>query len=80
MDKKALRLQVEAKLETALADFKKGLSDKKFKKHIKKASKLLSDGLMLPAKKAISKEAAPAKAKAVAKKPMAKKAKKAAAK
>jgi len=45
MDKKLLRAQVEAKIDAALADFTKDLSDKKYKKHIKKAAKILSDGL-----------------------------------
>jgi len=78
MDKKALRGQVEAKLETALADFSKDVSNKKFKKHIKKASKILSDGLLLPGKKAIPKKVAVKEAKVLPKKAAPKKAKKAA--
>ncbi len=45
MDKKDFRAQIETKLETALAEFSKGIGEKKFKKHIKKASKLLAEGL-----------------------------------
>lgn len=82
MDKKQLRVDIETKLTAALADFSKDVSEKKFKKHIKKAAKLLGDGLKPTAKKAapVKKEAAPAKkevppAKAAAVKPAAKKAK-----
>jgi len=81
MDKKQLRADIETKLTAALADFSKDVSDKKFKKHIKKAAKLLGDGLKptvtkaAPAKKETpaKKEAAPKKAATV--KPAAKKAK-----
>ncbi len=45
MDKKDFRVQIETKLEVALAEFSKGIGEKKFKKHIKKASKLLAEGL-----------------------------------
>ena len=44
MDKKDFRAQIETKLEAALAEFGKGIAEKKFKKHIKKASKLLAEG------------------------------------
>lgn len=75
MDKKQLRVDIETKLTAALADFSKDVSEKKFKKHIKKAAKLLGDGLKPTAKKAApaKKEVPPAKAAAV--KPAAKKAK-----
>lgn len=55
MNKKELRSQIEQKIETALAEFAKGISEKKFKKHIKKAAKIVSDGLAMPAasKKAV---------------------------
>ncbi len=67
MSNKDLRNQIETKLETALAEFGKGVSEKKFKKHIKKASKLLSEGLDLPAAEPVEKPAKKAKApKAVA--------------
>ena len=81
MDKKALRAQVEEKIESALAGFAKGVTDKKYKKHIKKAAKIIVDALEADGKKtatakkaeapkkAESKKAAPAKkAKAPAKK------------
>lgn len=54
MDKKQLRADIENKLTVALADFGKDVSDKKFKKHIKKAAKLLGDGLKPAAKKAVA--------------------------
>ena len=81
MDKKELRAQVETKITSALADFTKDLSDKKFKKHIKKAAKILSDGLVVSSsKKPAPAPAEPSKPKAVAKKAPAKKAAKAVAK
>jgi len=62
MDKKQLRADIETKLTAALADFSKDISDKKFKKHIKKAAKLLGDGLKSTDKKPASvKKEAPAK-------------------
>jgi predicted kinase len=61
MDKKDLRNQIEAKLEAALAEFAKGVSEKKFKKHVKKASKLLSEGLAVPAEEKVEKPAKKAK-------------------
>ena len=45
MDKKDFRGQIETKLEASLAEFSKAVGEKKFKKHIKKASKLLAEGL-----------------------------------
>jgi|GEM_PF-3264308 len=69
--KKEIRKLVETKIEAALLEFKKDLSEKKFKKHIKKAGKILSDGLLAAeaaatkAKKAVT--AKPVKAKKVAK-------------
>lgn len=41
--KKEVRHQIAVKLETALADLKSGMGEKKFKSRIKKASKLFSD-------------------------------------
>lgn len=64
MSKKQLRADIEIKLSTALGEYSKDISDKKFKKHIKKAAKILSDGLAKPAEKkaaAPKKETAPAK-------------------
>ncbi len=61
--KKALRTAIESKLTEALLPFHKELSDKKFKKHIKKASKLLSEGLKA-AEAAKPAPAAPVKKKA----------------
>ncbi len=80
--KKEIRKQVEAKIEAALIEFKKDLSEKKFKKHIKKASKILSDGLIAAEAASQAKKAAPAKPVKAKKasKPAAKKAKKAAKK
>jgi hypothetical protein len=43
--KKKTRKQVEKKLETALATLKPLLGEKKFKKRIRKAGKVLTDGL-----------------------------------
>lgn len=82
MDKKLLRSQIEVKIEAALADFAKNTSDKKFKKHIKKAGKILSDGLAIPAAKKDAAEAKPEvkKAKAAPKKATPKAAKKSPAK
>ncbi len=46
---KKIRKLIENRVKKALSDLPKDLSDKKFKKHIKKAGKILSDGLELPA-------------------------------
>lgn len=43
LSKKEVRHQIALKLETALADFKPSMSEKKFKSRIKKASKLFSE-------------------------------------
>lgn len=43
LSKKEVRHEIAQKLEKALADFKPGMSEKKFKSRIKKASKLFSD-------------------------------------
>ena len=53
MGKKEFRNQLEAKLETSIAEFSKGLSEKKFKKLVKKAGKLLSEGLFMAEEKII---------------------------
>ena len=45
---KKIRKAIEARLEDALADFTRDISDKKFKKHVRKAVKILEDGLELP--------------------------------
>jgi hypothetical protein len=73
--KKALRAEIESKLTEALLPFPKALSEKKFRKHIKKASKLLSEGLqpvpapgkLLPTPKVKKKAAAPVAKKAAVK-------------
>ena len=68
LTKKEVRSQIAAKLEVALADFKPGMSEKKFKSRVKKASKLFSDHYAAtpaekPApKKAVKKAAARKKA------------------
>ena len=43
LSKKEVRHEIAQKLEKALVDFKPGMSEKKFKSRIKKASKLFSD-------------------------------------
>lgn len=43
ISKKEVRHQIAEKLETALADLKSGMGEKKFKSRVKKASKLFSD-------------------------------------
>jgi hypothetical protein len=48
MAKKKITKVIQARVEDALADFSKDISDKKFKKHVKKAGKILQDGLELP--------------------------------
>ncbi|HVX28135.1 MAG TPA: hypothetical protein VHB70_17435 [Parafilimonas sp.] len=45
---KKTRKVIEANIEEALEGFDKKITDKKFKKHLKKASKILKDGLELP--------------------------------
>ena len=65
MDKKDFRAQLEAKLGVALAEFAKDASDKKFKKHIKKASKILAEGLSAPVEKVEAKPVEKAEAKPV---------------
>lgn len=68
LTKKEVRSQIAAKLEVALADFKPGMSEKKFKSRVKKASRLFSDHYTLPAdekpapKKAVKKAVARKKA------------------
>jgi hypothetical protein len=64
ISKKEVRHQIALKLETALAEFKNGLGEKKFKSKIKKASKLFSDhyASTAPSKKSVTKKkAAPKK-------------------
>ncbi len=58
MSKKIGKL-IQARVEEALSDFSKDISDKKFKKHIKKAGKILKDGLALPAANISEKKKAP---------------------
>lgn len=56
--RKDVRNQIAIKLESALADFKPGMSAKKFKSRIKKASKLFSDHYApSPIKKAVAPKA-----------------------
>jgi hypothetical protein len=61
LSKKEVRHEIALKLEKALADFKPGMSEKKFKSRIKKASKLFSDhyapASSSPATKAVPKKA-----------------------
>ena len=45
---KKIKKVIEARLERALADFNKDISKKKFRKHVRKAGKILKDGLELP--------------------------------
>ena len=64
--KKEVRHQIALKLETALADLKSGMGEKKFKNRIKKASKLFSSHVapLAPKKKSAApsaKKASPAK-------------------
>lgn len=78
MGKKEFRNQVEAKLEASLSEFVKGVSEKKFKKLVKKAGKLLSEGLFTAEEKIVEAVAVPEvkakKAKAVKVEKVAKKA------
>jgi hypothetical protein len=43
--KKATRKQIEKKLETALSNLRPVLGEKKFKRRVKKAGKLMASGL-----------------------------------
>lgn len=70
ISKKEVRHQIAVKLETALADLKSGMGEKKFKSRIKKASKLFSDHYTpaapkkktaAPKKKVATKKPSPAK-------------------
>ena len=45
---KKITKAIEARLGNALADFNKDISEKKFRKHLRKAGKILKDGLELP--------------------------------
>jgi hypothetical protein len=56
--KKETRKNIEARLEKALAGLSKDISEKKFRKHLRKAGKILSDGLHIPAKKPAKKKSA----------------------
>ncbi len=51
VSKKRSRQQIQKKLETALANLKNELGEKKFKRRIKKAGKLLTNGLYKTMKK-----------------------------
>jgi hypothetical protein len=42
--KKQLRKEIKATLETALVQLKEAVGEKKFERHVKKASKILSAG------------------------------------
>ncbi len=54
--KKALLLQVEAKLTESLIEFPKKLNDKKFKKVVRKAGKMITKSLVTkPVKETASK-------------------------
>jgi hypothetical protein len=68
ISKKEVRHQIALKLETALAEFKTGLGEKKFKSKIKKASKLFSDHYApaAPSKKSSTKKKAAPKKKSTA--------------
>ena len=39
---------IEARLGQALADLNRDISEKKFRKHLRKAGRILKDGLALP--------------------------------
>ena len=57
---KSVKADIRGKIESALTDIKAGLGEKEFKKRLKKASALFSDGIPLkkssdPAKKEKSK-------------------------
>ncbi|MFD2920468.1 hypothetical protein ACFS6H_12145 [Terrimonas rubra] len=64
-NKKTLRKQVEDKLTTAFADIKEIVGEKKFSKKIKKAGKILAEGVTAKAtpkkKAATGKKTSPAK-------------------
>lgn len=49
--RKEFRRTIAAKLESSLDEFRNGLTEKKFKAAIKRASKLLSNDLYVTAKK-----------------------------
>lgn len=75
-DKKQLRKNIETKLEKTLVDLAHS-ADKKFKKLVKKVSKLLADGLHHKPKKVAQKKSKSAKKsieKSLTKKPSPKKA------
>jgi hypothetical protein len=55
MAKKITKI-IQARVEEALSDFSKDISDKKFKKNLRKAGKILKDGLDLPKDTPIPKE------------------------
>ena len=44
---KSIRADISKKIEEALVDLKTGLSEKKFRKRLKKASAILSDGVTM---------------------------------
>jgi len=53
---KKIKKVIESRLMYALEVFTKSISDKKFKKHIRKAGKILRDGLGLPGSSANEKK------------------------
>jgi hypothetical protein len=52
---KKINKVIEDRLMYALEDFTKDISDKKFKKHVRKAGRILRDGLELPVSSAMKK-------------------------
>ena len=44
---KSVKVDILKRMEDALSDFKTGLGEKKFKKRLKKASAIFSDGIVL---------------------------------
>ena len=53
---KKINKVIESRLMYALEDFTKSISNKKFKKHVRKAGKILKDGLDLPGSSANEKK------------------------
>lgn len=64
--KKQLRKKIAEMLETTFTDLKKKVGEKKFEKHIKKASKVLASGAATKQKTKTSKPKAAAPATSVA--------------
>jgi hypothetical protein len=60
---KSIKADISKKIEEALTDVKAGLGEKKFKKRLKKASAIFSDGMVVRQKEPVNKKTSSKKVK-----------------